>query len=254
MAIFLAGGLSLMPAARAAMPDGNPYKTIVDRNPFGLIPPPPPAPPVTNTPPSNIQLTGITMMLGKKMAMMMAQEPGPNKTPQSYMLTEGERDGQIEVLEIDDKAGSEKVNNAGVVQTLTFDKDGAKPSGGGSLPAPGGMPGRSIPAPGAMPGRPGSQPSTGGMRQIPSRDVRPTSAPTTPTPSTQPATTAAAQPAQPAQPAMAPEVQTTMIEVNRVLTQEQVNKGELPPLPPTELTPPEEAAKITTPGPGNPGD
>ena len=61
-------------------------------------------------------------------------------------------------------------------------------------------------------------------------------------------------PAQPAQPAMAPEVQTTMIEVNRVLTQEQVSKGELPPLPPTELTPPEEAAKITTPGPGNPGN
>ena len=36
---------------------------------------------------------------------------------------------------------------------------------------------------------------------------------------------------------MTPEIQTIAIEANRIATQEQVEKGELAPLPITELTP-----------------
>lgn len=249
MAICLASGLTLLPAAHAVVSDGNPYKAIITRNPFGLIPPPPPAPVTTVTPPSNIQLTGITTLMGKKLAMLMATEPGPGKTPQSYMLTENQRDGQIEVLEIDDKTGTVKINNAGVNQTLTFDKDGIKAAASPIPGLPGGMPppgGVGIP----MPARPGNPPTLGGgLRQIPTaRDVR-----TPSTPAAQPTATATAasanSAAKPTQPPMTPEVQTTMIEVNRELTREQVKNKELPPLPPTDLTSDEDLQEITAPAP-----
>ena len=39
------------------------------------------------------------------------------------MLAEGQRDGDIEVLEIDEKAGNVKVNNFGIPQTIDFNRD-----------------------------------------------------------------------------------------------------------------------------------
>lgn len=192
LAVWLAGGLFLPAAAHALTSTDNPYNSIVVRNPFGLIAPPPPAPIETTTPPSNIKLTGITTILGIKNALLMAQEPGPAGKSQSYILTEGQREGQIEVLAIDNIAGLVKVNNAGVVSTLNFDKDGFK-SPTSPVATPGAMPGvPGIPSPASMPGRPmpaGSfnsiQPSGGnnvpntapavpssGLRQIPSRSLR----------------------------------------------------------------------------------
>lgn len=191
MAVCLAGGLFLPVAVHAISSGDNPYKSIVDRNPFGLIAPTPPAPIETAAPPSNIKLTGITTILGIKNALLMAQEPGPAGKSQSYILTEGQREGMIEVLTIDNIAGLVKVNNAGIVSTLNFDKDGFK-SPTSPVPAPGAMPGvPGIPAPGSMPGRPmptgsfnniqpggGNVPSaapavpSSGLRQIPSRSLR----------------------------------------------------------------------------------
>src|SRR6267378_902744 len=100
----------LTPASSSA----NPYQGIVDRNVFALKPPPPPPPPpaVDNTKPTGpkIILTGITTILGKR-ALMKAtlprqNEPGKPPEPakeESFMLKEGERQGEIEVLEINDK-------------------------------------------------------------------------------------------------------------------------------------------------------
>jgi hypothetical protein len=48
----------------------------------------------------------------------------------SLILTEGQREGEIEVLQIDETMGSVKVSNSGTVMMLTFENDGAK-----SLPA-----------------------------------------------------------------------------------------------------------------------
>ena len=129
---FVLGGFVLGLGARGLIADvpGNPYQGIVERNVFNLKPPPPVGPP--EPPPApvpKITLTGITTILGNKRALMKVLEPP--KPPQaakeeSYILTEGQRDGEIEVLAIDEQAGTVKVNNHGTVQELTFDKDGAK--------------------------------------------------------------------------------------------------------------------------------
>ena len=118
---------------KATIPDGsaNNYADIPGRNVFGLKPPPPI---MTETAPqpqlSKIVLTGITTILGNKRALMKTQpaagKPGQQARELSLILTEGQREGDIEVLQIDENAGSVKVNNSGMVMTLTFEKDGAK--------------------------------------------------------------------------------------------------------------------------------
>ena len=110
---------------------GNPYSSIINRNMFDLHAPEPVAPPVSNAPPSNIKLTGITTIMGSRRAFLMVTEPGqPEK---SCILSEQQRDGGVEVLAINEKEGSVKVDNGGTIVTLTFDKDGNKLP---SMPAP----------------------------------------------------------------------------------------------------------------------
>jgi hypothetical protein len=158
MLAFMVGGLAFGAAANAVPADTaeNPYQAIIDRNVFSLKPPPPPPDPTEVNKPTalKITLTGITTILGNKRVLMKtAAPPGkpgePPKTEQSYILTEGQREGEIEVIEIDEKAGSVKVSNAGTVQTLTFEKDGAK------------LPATPLPAAPAVPGAPGANPIPG---------------------------------------------------------------------------------------------
>lgn len=140
--------------ARAIAPDPAPvqYQSITERNVFGLHAPPTQAPP-TNAPPqlSKITLTGITTILGNKRALMkvlpIALKPGDAAKELSLILTEGQRESEIEVLQIDELAGRVKVNNAGTVMILTFEKDGSK------LPA--------TPGPAAIPNAPSPLPVAG---------------------------------------------------------------------------------------------
>lgn len=110
----------------------NDYDGIVSRNLFNLREPLTKIPePITNAPPMNLNLTGITTMLGYKLAMLRTHpppKPGTPPTDQTLTLTEGQREGDIEVLQIDEKAGRVKVNNGGTIMTLTFEKDGLKPA------------------------------------------------------------------------------------------------------------------------------
>src|SRR6267154_806153 len=145
-------------AITSSVPQGQdgPYQGIVDRNAFALKPPPPPPDPeATKPPPSKITLTGITTILGPRALMKTPPAPAkPGETPKpehSYILGVSQREGDIEVLEIDDKAGSVKVNNAGIVVMLTFEKDGPKLPAT-PLPAVPGIPIPGLPAPtGAAP-------------------------------------------------------------------------------------------------------
>ena len=97
----------------------NPYlENITNRNVFSLKPiPPPPDPAELNKPkPSKITLTGIMTILGKKQALMKApplppSKPGEQPKEQSYILAEGQRDGEVEVLQIDEKEGTVKIAN-----------------------------------------------------------------------------------------------------------------------------------------------
>ena len=163
-------------AAEAVGADSeNPYQGIVDRNVFGLKPPPPPPSPEekkVDLPP--ITLTGITTILGNKRALMNLQRPG--KPVQSFILSEGQRDGDIEVLEIDEKAGSVKISQSGTIVPLSFEKNGAK------LPAAPPVPPNPLAA-NAQPTSVPYVPAAGappGLKSIPTRTLR------LPTPGTPP--------------------------------------------------------------------
>jgi hypothetical protein len=179
MLVCLASGLVLCSAAnaRTAAESGNPYQGIVERNVFGLKAPPPPPDPEANKPPlPKITLTGIVTLGGGKRALLKTPptppKPGePAKTDQGFILSVGERQGDIEVLEIDEKKGSVKVNYGGNVTDLTFEKDGIKAP---SAPAPG-----AVPPPGFAPPMktvmavPGAMSGPGmGAAPFPTRPVR----------------------------------------------------------------------------------
>ncbi len=135
--VLLAGVLPIFVCANAGavVPSNDPraFDGIPSRNVFGLRAAQQPS--VSNPPPTlpKLILQGITTILGNKRALLKeepATQPGakaPSKGEDlSMILTEGQRQGDVEVLQIDEKLGSVKVSNSGTVMTLTFDKDGAK--------------------------------------------------------------------------------------------------------------------------------
>lgn len=120
--------LALCMGVDAMAADSSPaqYQSITDRNLFDLKPAPPvqivdPLPPAL----PKIILQGIATVLPQKVAIikvLFPAKPGEPAKEQSYLLAEGQRDGGIEVLQVDEKAGSVKVNNSGTVMTVTFEK------------------------------------------------------------------------------------------------------------------------------------
>ena len=176
------GGLMASSAANGIVAEdsSNPYQNIVQRNVFGLKdPPPPPSTEAPTPPPPKITINGITTILGNKRVLfkvsVLARPPQPARE-ESFILAEGQREGQIEVLEIDETSGTIKFNNHGQVITLTMDKDGAK------LPAspPPAAPVFAAPNPGVNPGMPNApmppqmpaNPGSVGMKTIPTRTLR----------------------------------------------------------------------------------
>ena len=124
----------------------SPYSAIWLRNVFDLKPPPSAViPPETNAPPPNVILTGITTLLGSKRALFLVQDPQiPGKPPtkeESFILSEGQRQGVLEVLEINSKAGTVKIKNEEIISTITFatNKTGGG-LGGGPPTMPMGLP------------------------------------------------------------------------------------------------------------------
>lgn len=180
MLVCLAGGFAACVAAHAVTPEPptGPYQSIIDRNLFALKPPPPPPDPeATKAPPVKITLTGITTILGNKRALMKSPAPPgkpgePAKPELSYILTVGQREGDVEVLDIDEVAGNVKLRNAGVEVTLNIDKDGPKlaPSASG-VPGIPGVPGAPLPAPGARVLTPPSPTGNPGFT-MPTRSLR----------------------------------------------------------------------------------
>src|SRR5262249_14417027 len=149
-------GLLLFAGTQGIFADSaNPYQGIVDRNVFNLKPPTPQQKtgPDEKPPAPKVTLTGITTIFGRPRALMSIQMPArppePSK-PQTFILQPGQKDGDVEVLEINEKleGGTVKVSTFGTVQTLSMDKDGAKlPAGAPVAPAPG-MPVAFAPQPG----------------------------------------------------------------------------------------------------------
>jgi hypothetical protein len=244
----------------------SPYTVIGERNIFGLKDPPDPtpvAPEPEPEPPPNIKITGITTVMGIPRALLKVQTPAKNgkkEEEKSLILVAGglAKEG-IEVLEIDEANGvakdiKVKIRQGGKESWLALERDTAKAgppppapgaapaqvaavaqklaaaraAAGGAAPPPNvaaGIPNRPLRtgqpgAPGYQPGAAGYAPGVGGV-----------------------VTDAAAINSNPKYISrdygLSREEQVILIEANRELTRDAVAAGEMPPLPPTELTPPE---------------
>lgn len=171
------------PGADTAGVSGNPYEGIATRNVFHLNPPPlPPDPEASKPPPPKIFLTGITTLGGRRALLKTTPSAKPGEPPKekSYLLSEGERQDDLEVLVIDEKAGAVRVKCAGTEATVTF-KDNAvataaaPASAAPPAAAPPGVQGANPALPGGNPGAPG-QPHPGLnpalQAQMPLRPVR----------------------------------------------------------------------------------
>jgi len=231
----------------------NPYLVVAERNMFDLKPIPRPedlTPPPPPAPPTKITLQGITVLFGRKEVLLKIPEPpAPGQPPKerSLILGEGERHGPIEVVRIDPVAREVEFRDSGNPVKLKLTDFIAK------TPAPPAAPA----APGAV--RPGAPPTPGPTaRVITPGSVTPGGVPgaapmvasgtvVAGTPTAAAAPTAPPLPSRPVratppnpnpQPQLSLEEQIVLIELQRQATQEQVKRGLMPPLPPTELTPP----------------
>lgn len=111
---------------------GHPYKNIPAANIFRLkSPSPEPSEPPQAPPPPIITLQGITDICGRPQALCKVATPNGPPGPArelAYVLSEGERAGEIEVLEINGRSGTVKFRNHGVVQTVAL-RNGQMPAG-----------------------------------------------------------------------------------------------------------------------------
>jgi hypothetical protein len=176
IAICLAGGLALNAGLRAAnlastnnpLPD-NPYAAIVVRNIFGLNPPPPPpdaaAEAEKNLP--KITPTGIMTVFGHSQVLYkvtgIAAKPGQPVKDEFYILSQGQRQDDIEVMKIDEKNSLVTFNNHGTTQELPLANGPASGGAPTAVPSSGsGMnPGKTPVVPGG-----GGNNGTGGFTRF----------------------------------------------------------------------------------------
>ena len=237
IAVCLAGGLVLNAGARAgdAVSTDNPYASVVVRNVFGLNPPQAVDPNATQVdPPPKITPNGIMSIFGQLQVLFkVAPKPGqPNAKEESYVLSEGQRQDDIEVTHIDEKASLVTFNNHGTVQEIPLANTPASTTpgpagggnGGGGIPPPrfggnrpgGGGPGGHFGGPNRAVGNSNNNPGTGGgpaLNAVPTRG------------------SSSGQQQQ-----ITPEVQAVMMEIYR---EQHKNDSSYPTLPPTVITPPD---------------
>ncbi|MGO8742758.1 MAG: hypothetical protein ACLQUR_10225 [Limisphaerales bacterium] len=128
--VCLVSGLVLNAGARAddRMLSNNPYAPIVVRNIFGLNPPLPADADQPAEPPPKITPNGIMSIFGQLQVLFKVAgtaKPGQPAKDDSYILSEGQRQEEIEVIHIDEKAGLVTFNNHGTVQELSLVKANA---------------------------------------------------------------------------------------------------------------------------------
>ncbi len=150
--LLAAGWLFSQPLrARAEMAD-NPYQPIVTRNVFALVPIPTnvPVDPSSLIPPPKITPNGIMTLFGNVQVLFKVAgvaRPGMPPKDESYVMSVGDREDDIEVEKIDEKSATITFNNHGSIQELGLTP--ATDSGGGIPGAPSGLP---MPGMGRSPG------------------------------------------------------------------------------------------------------
>ena len=129
------------------------------RNVFGLNPPQTNPPPQPEDTPLKITPNGIMSIFGQLQVLYkVAPRAGkPGAKEESYMLSEGQSQDDIEVTHIDEKNSIITFNNHGSVQEIPLANAPAL-----TMPmAAQGGPGQQIPIPGAVPNRFGGRPGGG---------------------------------------------------------------------------------------------
>jgi hypothetical protein len=190
-------------------------------------------------PPPKITPNGILSIFGHTQVLFKAAvaKPGQAAKDESYNLSEGQSEDNIEVIRIDEKNGIVTFNNHGTMQELPLIAGAASGGEPAAAAGPANMPG-GVPMPGAMPNG-GNSPFVGGGA-LGGRN------PTMGNGGNYPGANAApnfggnsfrGNPGQPSQETLSPEAQVILMEKNRIDTQDLVNQGKMPPLPPTPLTP-----------------
>lgn len=161
-----------------ALTEANPYVAISGRNVFALKPPPPLTPlidPAKNTPPPNLELQGFTTILGRPQVLIKLKIPPRPPEPakdRSLVMDVGQREGDVEVVEMDAYAGTVKLKNMGNLVSLNLKENSAKPAAGPALPSPS-MPSAvppGIPTPAGVGGV--VPPPSGGGMTLPTRSLR----------------------------------------------------------------------------------
>ena len=229
LGLVAAGWLCCQSLRAGAAPSANPYAPIVTRNVFALVPiPVNTGPEVPADPPPKITPNGIMTIFGKLQVLFKVSENLPGQPPKddSFVMSEGDRQDDIEVQKIDEKAAVITFNNHGVVQELPLVATTAaipSPSGLGRPALPYGRfnPNNRVPLGYNSPySRPPDNPANG-----------------IPAPAPPPVTDAAPPaPVAPAEPAMPVEQQVIMIEAQRM---DMIQKGDPAAviMPPTDMTP-----------------
>jgi hypothetical protein len=105
---------------------GEPQRSAGTNNvskPASTSPPRQPGQP--GVPSKKITLVGITILSGKKTALLKTEAANKSAKPeiQNLALSEHQRFGEVEVLQIDEKRGSVLLSISGVEQLLTFERD-----------------------------------------------------------------------------------------------------------------------------------
>ncbi len=266
----VAAALSWPAAATDTTPEiyGAKYQAIFQRNAFNLHEPPPP-PKVEPPPPQiNVKLAGITTFPSKKALLVVKVANKPDDTP---VMKEGEREGDVEVLAIDNAAGTVRIRSNGMEATLSLEKDGIEAAAAPVVAANPGMPvAPGMPAPvsanhyAALPVNPATAayqgyvpPSTtaSGSRSRLGVSVGGGGMPGIPTGVSAPAATVGiggqavslapgvintsggyTVPHPPAPKITAAE-STILVEVEKMVHSKAIKAGDYPPLPPTEHNP-----------------
>src|SRR5690606_3154088 len=112
-AFFLASGVTAFSLSNA-----GPYQPIIERNVFALKTPVPIVDTVDKTPtlPAGIELRGISALFGRPQVLLnikVAAKPPEQPKDRSLVMDVGQREGDVEVLEIDPSQGLVRLRNQG---------------------------------------------------------------------------------------------------------------------------------------------
>ena len=241
LGLLAAGALCAASTRADVVP--NPYTPIVTRNVFGLVPIPTNPPVVAGppeTPPPKITPNGIMTLFGKLQVLFKVAgvaHPGQPPKDESYVLSEGDRQDDIEVQSIDEKAAMITFDNHGVIQKLSLVASAG--SGGDAAPAASSATRSGIPVPGMAPGAGGNVPIGFGGRFGRNRTLPDASnpAPSNPSAGDAPVNSRIYNPGASTSQGeqLSPEQQVILIEAQRLKYQQEGNPiANL--LPPTAIT------------------